>query len=135
MDEEEGIGSRAWGAFLPVLCNTEGITSTYGSNHTLQKLSDIDIDNESWLPEDVKGFLEMNRQNTKHGAARLKIINTHFSGEAIDVSCFVEMEVSLLPQATTWMAKDDAGADIMYQFVRMIPGLFERSAVPIKEHH
>jgi hypothetical protein len=63
-------------AFSRMLCNTSSISSTYNSNHTLEKLCREDFN--SALPANIMSLLRINRESSKIQAARIKIINTHF---------------------------------------------------------
>lgn len=112
-----------WAAFIPVLCNESSIAATYNSNHTLKKL----VDNEEDLPDDLRKLLCLNNENSKSQAARLKIIQTHFSKGFISPP-FVDMERNLMPHALAWMGREgtvDETTDSFYQFVKSVPNLFE----------
>jgi Ran GTPase-activating protein (RanGAP) involved in mRNA processing and transport len=122
-DEDEDI--RDYAAFVQMLCDNSTILSTYQSNHTLERLSGDDLYGncyESDLPVDVLSLLQINRENSVSQAARLKIINTHFSGVEINMLPFVEMNLSVRPRAVAWMAKDMH----LYDLLRAMPSLLER---------
>jgi hypothetical protein len=66
--------------------------------------------------------LKINRENSVSQAARLKIINTHFSGSEIIMHPFMEMNLSVRPYAIAWMAKDER----VYELLRAMPSLLEQ---------
>ena len=75
------------------------------------------------MPEDLKYLLQLNRDNSKSQAARLKIIKTHFSGREINMQPFTKMGLSVRPHAIAWMARDNN----LFHFVRAMPSLlFEK---------
>jgi hypothetical protein len=76
--------------------------------------------NETLFP--LKSVLQINRENSVSQAARLKIINTHFSGSEINMQPFMEMNLNVRPHAIAWMAKDERG----YELLRAMPSLLER---------
>jgi hypothetical protein len=100
--------------------------NTYNSNHILSELSLDYIYLRRPLPIDLASALQINRENGVSQAARLKIIKTHFSGNPINVKPFADMDKTLLPIAIAWMAKDDTGISVLYQFVRSMPTLLEK---------
>lgn len=97
------ITRNGWSALSQALCNTSSIMGTYNSNHTLQKLGEEYREDE--LPEDVRKLLDINSDNSKSEAARLKIIEHHFR-QSFAVSPFLEMEWKVLPHAIAWMCRD-----------------------------
>ena len=72
---------------------------------------------QSQLPSDLRFFLQLNGENTLREAARRKIIKVHFSGE-FSMQPFVNLDLKALPRAIAWMAKDEYGRSLLYQFVR-----------------
>jgi hypothetical protein len=105
--------------FSSILCNKSSILSTYNSNHTLTAL---------WnkctvqLPNDLKDLLAINKENSVSQAARLKIINTHFSGRQIKMQPFTDMDVSVRAHALAWKARDQ----YLFHFLRAMPSLLEK---------
>ena len=99
-----GVTSEGYAALTRMLCNSSSIVSTYHSNHTTEKL--CSLSDECKLPEEVKTFLRLNKENSKSQAARIKIIKTHLSGCEINMQPFVNMELSIHPHANAWMARD-----------------------------
>ncbi|KAL7523192.1 hypothetical protein ACHAWF_000418 [Thalassiosira exigua] len=110
-DDVKSVTSQTWGALSTVLYNTSSIMATYASNHTFQKLELMGI------PDEISSLLELNGKG-KREAARLKIINAHFSG-SLTVHHFVEMDPKLLPRAIAWMGRCGSNNDLngMYQIV------------------
>ena len=91
----EIFSDHCWETVVKILCNTTSIMSTYNSNHTLERLSDpcdycSSYEDGYWMPEEVRSLLVIN-QDSNRQAARLKIIQTHFSGSEINVQPFVDM--------------------------------------------
>ena len=101
-----------------ILCNTSSILNTFNSNHTLEIV--CDMWNDSLLP--LKSLLQINRENSVSAAARIKIINTHFSGSEINMQPFMVMSLSVRPHTIAWMAKDMH----LYELLRAMPSLLER---------
>ena len=106
-----------YAAFTRILCNKSSILSTYQSNHTLNMLN-----GNMFLPEELTSLLQINKENNKNQAARLKIIKTHFSGNDIKMEPFTKIAVSVRPHAIAWMAKDMH----LYEFLRAMPSLLEK---------
>ena len=146
----EIFSDHCWETVVKILCNTTSIMSTYNSNHTLERLSDpcdycSSYEDGYWMPEEVRSLLVIN-QDSNRQAARLKIIQTHFSGSEINVQPFVDIfeeNQSVIPHAMAWIVRDDErgveylydeelwllvnrdGLNILYQFLRSMPGLLE----------
>ena len=114
------IAITNWGAFPNVLCNKSSILATFNSNHTLQRVLHlpcerlIDQVDESQLQ---RTLLQLNRENTPTEAARRKILKMHFSG-TFSMQPFIDMDSKALPYAVAWMARDEYGFSLLYQFVR-----------------
>ena len=66
-------------------------------------------------------YCDSNREIRVTQAARLKIIQVHFSGREINMQPFTEMkmELSIRPHAIAWMGRDNS----LYQFLRAMPSL------------
>ena len=125
LEEEEEEDVNDFAAFSQMLCNKSNILGTYQSNHTLERLSSQDLygnGDESHLPADVLSLLRINRENSVSQAARIKIINTHFSGSEINMLPFMEINLNVRPHAVAWMAKDMH----VYELLRAMPSLLER---------
>ena len=118
-EEEGGVPITNWDALTNVLCNVSSINETYASNHTLQRVFDPDNNeaNVSQLPSDLITLLVLNFRNTKIEAARRKILKVHFSGN-FNMQPFVDMDLKAVPYAIAWMARDEYGSSLLYQFVR-----------------
>ena len=101
-----------------ILCNNSSILNTFNSNHTLEIV--CDMWNDSLLP--LKSLLQINRENSVSAAARIKIINTHFSGSEINMQPFMVMSLSVRRHTIAWMAKDMH----LYELLRAMPSLLER---------
>ena len=121
-----------WDAFSHALCDKSSVNATFSSNHTLQRLVEPDkrhlsssrsslwpwdLADEPDLPPDLQNLLRLNRENTKIEASRRKILNVHFSGD-FNMQPFISMDLKALPHAVAWMAKDEYGSSLLYQFVR-----------------
>jgi len=114
-----------YAAFTHTLCNKSSILSTYHSNHTLNMLYAREyplLDGSTGLPEELTSLLQINKENNKNQAARLKIIKTHFSGNDIKMEPFTKIAVGARPHAIAWMAKDMH----FYEFLRAMPSLLEK---------
>jgi Ran GTPase-activating protein (RanGAP) involved in mRNA processing and transport len=125
------ITSYGYAAMNNMLCNTSSILNTFNSNHTLEMLC-YEFDEFDKNPLPFESSLKINRENSVSAAARLKIINTHFSGSEINMRPFVEMNLSVRPHAIAWMARDEN----VYELLRAMPSLldqFEDSGIRSKK--
>jgi len=109
-------------ALIQLLCNKSSITDTYLSNHILRIICD-DYE-EDFLPEDLLSLLELNRENNSSQAARLKIIQTHFSGSEINMQPFMDLDLGVKPFVIAWMVRDNNG----YPLLRALPLLLDMSS-------
>ena len=116
LDSTEHINFIRLEAFSNILCKQSSIDATFNSNHTLQKVFEYSVV-ESNLPSDLRALLQLNRENTKTEAARRKILQVHFSG-SFNMQPFIDMDLTVLPHAVAWMARDEHGSSLLYQFVR-----------------
>jgi hypothetical protein len=93
--------------------------STYLSNHTLERLCYGDLKEIRLMSS--YNYCDSNREIRVTQAARLKIIQVHFSGREINMQPFTEMkmELSIRPHAIAWMGRDNS----LYQFLRAMPSL------------
>jgi hypothetical protein len=103
---------HGWDIFSTVICNESSITATFNSNHTLQYVHGLPV------PREMQALLKLNRENTRFDAARRKIIKVHFNGADISIQPFIDMNLKDLPHAVAWMARDEYGSSLLYQFVR-----------------
>ena len=125
---QDRVTFRCHVAFTHILSNNSSILSTYHSNHTLEKLcSESD---EEGLHENLRSLLQLNRVYSESQAAHLKIIKVHYSGLDIYMQFFVDMNLSALPHAIAWMARDDN----VYQFVRAVPSMLEKVEDKVNTH-
>jgi hypothetical protein len=115
-------------AFTRILCNNSSIMSTYQSNHTLERLSNEDVEGDQ--ADVLVQLLLLNRYNNVTQAARLKIIKMHFNGREIKMQPFTEMELSLRPYAIAWMGRDNS----LYQFLRAMPSLLRKGDGKKRKH-
>ncbi len=67
--------------------------------------------------EDLASLLRQNRENSKREAVCLKIIKIHFSGHDSNMQPFMDMDLSVRPDAIAWMARDES----VYQIFRLVP--------------
>ena len=127
--EYTDITPDGYAAMTNLLCNKSSILNTFNSNHTLEMRShesdehESDRFNDKWLwPNDISSLLKINRENSVSQAARLKIINSHFSGSEINMQPFMEMNLNVRPYAIAWMAKDER----VYELLRAMPSLLDQ---------
>jgi hypothetical protein len=116
----DNIISESYAAMGNILCNTSSILNTFNSNHTLEKI--CRPYKERSLPNNLSSLLQLNRECSVSEAARIKIINTHFSGYEINMQPFMEMNLNVRPHAIAWMAKDMH----VYELLRAMPSLLEQ---------
>jgi len=127
LDGGVDIEASAWDFFSRSLCNQSSVADTYNSNHTLQSLFDPnaawidddgnDVDSPPSFPPRLTSLLQINKENSRGEAARRKIFMVHFTGD-FSLQPFFDMNLKALPQAVAWMAKDDPGLSLLYQYVR-----------------
>ena len=126
--------------FPRAICDKSSINNTFYSNHTIQSIEldeydpyenrDYDdpvIDRMFEIDDDRRELLDMNCNKNKVEVARKKIMRSHFSGEAVDISVFALMPETLLPHAIEWIGRDREdrfGFSLMYQFVAGNPLYF-----------
>eukprot|EP00581_Thalassiosira_minuscula_P010267 CAMPEP_0183709966 /NCGR_PEP_ID=MMETSP0737-20130205/5875_1 /TAXON_ID=385413 /ORGANISM="Thalassiosira miniscula, Strain CCMP1093" /LENGTH=667 /DNA_ID=CAMNT_0025938187 /DNA_START=274 /DNA_END=2277 /DNA_ORIENTATION=- len=128
-----------WEAFSNILCKKSTIVDTYHSNHTLETVCEFppDVGGEAAV---VDSLLTLNRECTPNEAARRKIIRTHFhfTNGFSSIQPFVDMELAVRTHAIAWLCRNDINRDgtvsmidesnrrsILYEIVRVSPGLFE----------
>jgi hypothetical protein len=102
-------------ALAHILCTKSSIMSTYCSNHMLEIVSNYN--SEFVFLEDLASLLRQNRENSKREAVCLKIIKIHFSGHDSNMQPFMDMDLSVRPDAIAWMARDES----VYQIFRLVP--------------
>ena len=106
-------------AFSRMLCDTSTILNTFNSNHTLASTGF-----SFQFSEDIYPLLSINQKNSIRQAARIKILNSHFSGSYINIQVFTEMKLNVLPTAISWMGRDNGsngGTNLMFEFLRKEP--------------
>lgn len=119
----ESTTSRGWDAFERALgCGTD-ISAIYASNHTLEE---IKADGD--LPIHLNALLELNKREVKAEIARTKVLIFYFAERDNSIEEFVSMEMNVLPHAIAWMARDDEGFDLLFQFVKGMASLFDTEA-------
>ncbi|KAL7528801.1 hypothetical protein ACHAWF_002706 [Thalassiosira exigua] len=113
-EDEPCITSQAWSELSAVLCDKSSIMATYRSNHILQNIGSGFC---HLAPGDVLSLLALNKKGRSH-AARIKIINTHFSG-TFSVHPFVEMDLAVLPWVIAWVGRGVNISDLngLYQIL------------------
>jgi hypothetical protein len=113
-----GVKSVGYDALSRTLCDTSTILSTFNSNHTLERIGFL------LVREDIESLLTINQEYSVSQAARIKIINSHFSGNDINTQVFTDMKSNILPTAMSWMGWDNGsngGMNLMFQFLRREP--------------
>jgi len=110
---------------------------TFLSNHILEEIcygdiedsipvnKDYDSDDYAKTLEDLVFLLILNSKNTAYQVARLKIIESHFSGSEINMQPFMDLDLSVKPLAVAWMVRDNNGG---YPLLRALPSLLEMSS-------
>ena len=126
----EYITVRGWSALANTLCNKSSIEATMTSNHKLRDIYAIDRDN---VPDSLWDLLFLNGLPFRDISAseaevvRQKIIRYHMSTFDGISDEFVDMDLSVVPSAISWIGRDDKGHSALYQLFRSLPGLFERN--------
>jgi len=112
------VTSVGYAAISRLLCDTSSILNTYNSNHTLTYA-------HLWHKV-IDPLLEINHNNSIRQAARIKILNSHFSGSDINTQVFTDMKLNILPTAMSWMGHDNGsnvGMNLMFEFLRREPSI------------
>ena len=109
-----------WAALAKVLCNKTDIESICSSNHKLQKVYSL-----ANAPSDLVLCLELNKNEDKAEVVRQKIIKYHFLDGESNIDKFVSMELTELPQAISWVGRNNTGASLLYKLCKSIPTLFD----------
>jgi len=113
------VTSVGYAAISRLLCDTSSILNTFNSNHTLESIGFV-------LREDFSALHRINRNNSIRQAARIKILNSHFSGSDINTQVFTDMKLNILPTAMSWMGHDNGsnvGMNLMFEFLRREPSI------------
>jgi len=97
------ITLSGWDGFLRILRGTS-ISGTYQFNHTLQRLVRSGYEH-MYLPEDLLVSLQANTELNKATSARIKIFHFHLNGD-FDLSPFLCMDATVLPDVLGWIGKD-----------------------------
>lgn len=105
-------------ALANVLCNKSTIESICASNHTLQWSGPS-------IPPDIKEYYKLNRNEDKIEVTRQKIIKYHFLNGESNIDKFVNMELTELPHAISWIGRNDAGASLLYTLCKSVPTLLD----------
>jgi len=123
-----GVTSISHDALSRLLCDTSSILNTFNSNHTLESIGFV-------LREDFSALHRINRNNSIRQAARIKILNSHFSGSDINTQVFTDMKLNILPTAMSWMGHDNGsngGRNLMFEFLRRVPLICDTKSVSKK---
>jgi hypothetical protein len=112
---------RGWTALTNVLCNKSTIESICDSNHTLREVA-LCTGN---VPDQLSPYLDLNKNEDKAEVIRQKIIKYHFLNGEENIQDFVDMELNELPQAISWLGRNDAGFSLLYKLCRSVPTLFD----------
>jgi len=148
-DDNELITERGWEAVSTLVCNKTSIMDTYNSNHTLHGLGDLDIDddddngiNQMNLPDDLKSYLDLNKNKDKAEVARQKILQTHFSdNDTTNMQELLGMELEIMPATISWIGRPThdvwsgmnmSGLSTMYNLMRRLPDFFDTGAAKKK---
>jgi hypothetical protein len=116
-------------AFTRVVFDTSSILNTYNSNHVIEE---IGYETTDGLHNHLGSLLRINKQNSPSQAARIKIINAHFSGSDINTQVFNHMELHVHPSAIAWMGGSKTN-DLMFAFLRSLPSVCDRTKRKIKK--
>jgi hypothetical protein len=118
LDPVTALSASVVSTLTRVLNDTSSILNTYNSNHVVEEL-----DYEDWgLPAHFSSLLRINKENSPSQAARIKIINAHFSGSYINTQVFNRMELSVYPIAIAWMGGSKTN-DLLFTFLRNLPSV------------
>ena len=119
-DLDYNVSRKNWEPILDVLCNEASIDATFDSNHTLERLllDHPHHEDELDLPNNLQSLLQINRGHPPKDAACRKIIQAHFSGEDFSMQPFIDMDLEVMPHVVSWIARDEYGQSLLYQFVR-----------------
>jgi hypothetical protein len=140
-----GITAKGWSTFSKVLCNASSINDTFLSNHTLEMLSVLYMDDEA---DAVLIWLYLNRSfEDKRQVAVAKIAMHH---QDFNMQPFFAWGMKVLPLAVKWFERAEftlstdwfgrvspfavspdsermgkQKLDVIYQFIHAMPDIFE----------
>ena len=132
--EDDLITNRGWDAVSNLLCNRTSIMDTYHSNHTLQDLCD-------YIPDDdLRSYLDLNRNKDKAEISRQKVLQTHFSGsedgDTSNMQELLDIELETMATAIAWIGRPTpinwkgtnvSGLSTMFNLLKRVPDLFDSS--------
>jgi len=121
---EHTIDERSLQILSNLLCNEADIESIYTSNHTLHTITDCGFA-ESDTPEDIASYLKLNENDDKAEVARQKLLQYHFVNGTTNMEEFVDMEWGELPQAISWIGRNDTGRSLLFKMCQSMPSLFD----------
>lgn len=111
------ITNIGWAHFRHLLCDRSSIMGIYASNHTLRNLGHQEI------PSDLHSLLLLNQSGSNNQVAREKILQHHFQNGETNIHEFLDMELKVMPNAISWMSREDTGQTLLYQVLRSLPSL------------
>ena len=110
-------------ALINVLCDKSSFESITASNHTLKKIDD-GRRSRGRRPE-LDSLLQMNQNDNKAEVIRQKIIQYHFCHGFSNMEKFVGMDWEVLPQAISWIGRNETGLSLFFNLCQSIPSLFD----------
>jgi hypothetical protein len=128
-----------WYVFAEALCDNSSITSIFQSNHTLHQLTDMDDNDERFMPDVLRSILKINSYKDKAEVIRMKILKYFFTDGAI-AGCgiysdganvertFANFTTKMMPHAIGWIGRDCLGYSAMYHLFRCMPWLIDSGA-------
>jgi len=120
---------QGWVPFSKLLCDTSSISNTYLSNHILWSIGD----SRRPLPDDIRSYLELNKNKDRQKVAMAKILRAH---SHFDMHPFFEWEFKVLPIMMDWFTKASTRTTsfeekikklklaAVYDFIREFPMLY-----------
>ncbi|KAL7460752.1 hypothetical protein ACHAXS_001195 [Conticribra weissflogii] len=129
---EAMISAAGWRVFDTVVCDTESMNATYTSNHTLTSLGNLDSRSNQLinpLSEDLRRYLQLNKNENKRLVARKKVFANYFVSTRACFNTLDGMTSSLLVRVIGFVDKVIAengeemlgvGNNFRYNFVYLL---------------
>eukprot|EP00956_Cyclotella_meneghiniana_P032355 scaffold88504_cov41-Cyclotella_meneghiniana.AAC.1 len=114
------------------LCDASSIKRIHASNHTLQKICRRPGETMPLMPQMIKDCLKLNKTANKNEVIRNKIARYYFIGD-FDMSPFIDMPVSVLPEVLNLIEEDDIyRQSAIFRMLKTIPELCNVSSRDVR---
>ena len=119
------ITTKARTALTNALCDKSSFESITASNHTLKDIGRTYENGRVRRYPDLDSLLQLNQNDNKAEVVRQKIIQYHFCHGSSNMKKLVSMDREILPQAISWIGRNEAGLSLFFRLCQSIPSLFD----------